>query len=522
MGGIMASSPELMQVAQRFQVGGPVAPQPPMAGRAPLPPRPSPGPMSLNRALGSPTRPMAPPSTGSPPAVMRELTGDARKGALAGTAPTFGFGSFLSDVPPVPLEEDVGVDDLLDRPTPTTPTPRSPSRPSVERQNELRARRGLPPLSVEQEEEFAKSEREAPLPQEVARAEEIARELADIESRKVDGIAASSQDAADEERLKSEQRQLGERAGETIAAEDVAMAQPLVPRELDQATIDKALAAVRDDPNIPFDPGGAEGDSEPAGGGAEGDPDPGRGDSDTDTPPPKRTKKDLRSRYNEKLELFKEVYGTDDKDEAQDRAMSLAMIGLAIAAGQSPNALTNIAQGALAGLQGMGARREADRDRERGVKTLALETAIGQQEAEAGAEADAAQANIEQANKLQLEEFKAQLGAMYGGSDSRDARNIIDFAQNTYNEALKAASAQTAPDFDPETESPHQYALRQAQAASQGIGRMFPGYGGGAASAPAQPTQDASEVPTVSSQAEYDALPSGAQFMQNGQLRRKP
>jgi hypothetical protein len=82
------------------------------------------------------------------------------------------------------------------------------------------------------------------------------------------------------------------------------MAQPLVPRNLDQATIDKALAAVRDDPNIPLDPGGAEDDSAAAGGGAEDDPDPGGGGSDTDGPPPKRTKKDLRSRYNEKLELF--------------------------------------------------------------------------------------------------------------------------------------------------------------------------------------------------------------------------
>lgn len=522
MGGIMASSPELMQAAQGFQVGGPVAPQPPMVGRAPLPPRPAPGPMSLNRAIGSPTRPMSPPSVGLPPAAMRELTGDARDRALAGTAPSFGSGTFLSDVPPMPLEEDIGVDDLLDRPTPTAPTPRTPSRPSVERQNELRARRGLPPLSIEQEGEFAKSEREAPLPQDVSRVEEINRKLAEIESRKIDGMAASSQDAADEERLQSEKRQLGKRAGETIAAEDTAMAQSLVPKKLDQSVIDKAVELARKDPNIPT----GEDTPPPDGDGDQTTPPPdGDGDGDGDqTPPPKETKRDLRSRYNEKVELFKEIYGTDDRDEAQDRAMSLATIGLAIAAGQSPNALTNIAQGALAGLQGMGAQREADRERERGIRTLALETAIGQQEAETEAAAEAAQADIEQANKLELEEFKAQLEKVYGGAGgSRDARNIIDFTQNSYNEAFKAASAQTAPDFDPETETPHQYALRQARAAAQGMGRMFPGYGGGGApAAPTQATQEAPETPTVTSQAEYDALPSGAQFMQNGQLRRKP
>jgi len=40
-----------------------------------------------------------------------------------------------------------------------------------------------------------------------------------------------------------------------------------------------------------------------------------------------------------------------DKDSRQKAMANLAMIGLAIASGQSPNALTNIAQGALAGMK---------------------------------------------------------------------------------------------------------------------------------------------------------------------------
>jgi len=465
MGGIMASSPELMEVAQRFQAGGPAAPQPPMVGRAPLPPRPTPGPMSLNRALGSPTRPMAPPSAGLPPTVMRELTGDARERALAGTAPSFGFGSFLSDVPPVPLEEDIGVDDFLEasrvrggpveKPTATTAESlestdfttlpevmvgsvpyrvdaaagrvfRNDGTPVSGREAEM-ALRAAPDAAYTAERASAAS-------RERSRSNEISNKQQRLERLKetyVQGVPPSSAAKDEVAQLEEEIDAAKEERGEELSAEETVMAQSLVPRELDQATIDKALAAVRDDPNIPFDPGGggAEDDSEPAGGsaedgpdpaggGAEDDPDPGGDGSDTGGPPPKRTKKDLRSRYNEKLELFKEIYGTDDKDEAQDRAMSLAMIGLAIAAGQSPNALTNIAQGAMAGLQGMGARREADRERERGVRTLALETAIGQQEAEAAAEAEAAQANIEQGNKLQLEREKARLDAMYGGTRS--------------------------------------------------------------------------------------------------------
>jgi hypothetical protein len=94
-------------------------------------------------------------------------------------------------------------------------------------------------------------------------------------------------------------------------------------------------------------------------------------------------KKDLRSRYEETLALFKDVYGVDDNDQARDKAMSLATIGLAIAAGQSPNALTNIAQGLLVGTQGIAKRREAARERETKLRIAALETAAEQMKVEA-------------------------------------------------------------------------------------------------------------------------------------------
>jgi hypothetical protein len=524
MGGIMASSPELMQVAQKFDNGGPVMGMPSVAGQAPFPPRPMGGPMSLNRAMGSPSRPMMPPLAGTIPVVPREMLGDARRRALAGTTPSFGMGVGLGSLDPI-LEDDVDVDTLLEasqgRGT-SVGKPEALETPSsdiISRQNELRKKRGLPPLSAEQKREFIKSAEAAPLAQDVVRADEIDTELDKIEKRKVGGVFSSSADAATAEKLEAEKNQLARAAGETLSAEDTLMEQPLVPKKLDQSVIDKMLDLAKKDPNVPFgtETPAPDGDQTPT---ADGDTPTG------DQAPPKQTKRDLRSRYNEKLELFKEIYGTDDKDEARDRAMSLAMIGLAIAAGQSPNALTNIAQGAMVGLQGMGAQREAERERERGLKTLALQTAIDQQQAETEAETEAAKTALEQANRLELEEFKARVGAMYGGAGgSRDARNIIDFAQNTYNEALKAASAQTAPDFNPEEETPHQYAMRQSRAAAQGIGQMFPGYGGqmpsgDGATTPASP--QAPEIPTITTKAEYDALPSGARFMQNGQLRDKP
>jgi hypothetical protein len=67
--------------------------------------------------------------------------------------------------------------------------------------------------------------------------------------------------------------------------------------------------------------------------------------------------------------------GGEGKDEdSRKKAMAnLAMIGLAIAAGQSPDALTNIAQGALSGMQAMTAQEARERDLEREARLTALE-----------------------------------------------------------------------------------------------------------------------------------------------------
>lgn len=464
MGGIMASSPDLIQAVQKFQVGGPVMGPPPSAPAGPnFFPRTPPVAMSGIR----PSSLQVPPLPGTIPIVPRELTGEARRRALAGTAPSFGMGVGLGSLNPI-LEDDISVEDLLSTPpTPreNQPTPRpskaepesdSKKPPAVERQNELRRSRNLGPMSPEQEREFLRAE--------------------------VDRL----RDTTDDARAARGFGRIGDIV--TQVSPDPEKVKELEPK------IDDLL----------------EKTSPPPGGG---------GDGAGGTP----TKKDLRSLYKEQLGLFKEIYGTNDEDEARDRAMSLAMIGLAIAAGQSPNALTNIAQGTMVGLQAMGDRREAGRERERGMKTLALQTAIDQMSAATEADADAARMEQEQANRLELEAFKAQLGAAYGGAagspgGSKDPRSIIDFTQNTYATALEGANTGEAPDFDPEIETPHDYAMRAAKRAAEDIGGMFPGYGGAGGST----TPTAPEVPTISTREEYDALPSGAKFMQNGQERIKP
>jgi hypothetical protein len=115
---------------------------------------------------------------------------------------------------------------------------------------------------------------------------------------------------------------------------------------------------------------------------------------------PDRAPRNRRERVEQELDLIKEVFGHRNKDEARERAMNLAMIGLAIAAGQSPNALTNIAQGALAGTQAMQRSQAAEREREDALRMQAYESVLGEEREER-----------QFGRQMQLESFKAGLRA---------------------------------------------------------------------------------------------------------------
>jgi hypothetical protein len=114
--------------------------------------------------------------------------------------------------------------------------------------------------------------------------------------------------------------------------------------------------------------------------------------------PPSRDPKNRRERIEQELELIKDVFGDKTKDQSRERAMNLAMIGLAIAAGQSPNAITNIAQGALAGTQAMQRAQASAAKREDALRMQAFETVL--------AEDQRAQTL---ADKIGLERLKASL-----------------------------------------------------------------------------------------------------------------
>ncbi len=176
-------------------------------------------------------------------------------------------------------------------------------------------------------------------------------------------------------------------------------------------------------------------------------------------PTPGDTEDDIRTKYEARAKLFREILGEDEAG-ARNKGMDLAMIGLAIMSGQSPNALTNIGQGTLSGLQAMSAQDEAARERQRLVRTTALESVIDEKAAATSAAATAAEKELDRANVLEAARIRnsAARTSLYADDD------------RTYEVAADAARARASdPLFPPDDFLPgdtiESYAKRAGDAA---------------------------------------------------------
>lgn len=131
----------------------------------------------------------------------------------------------------------------------------------------------------------------------------------------------------------------------------------------------------------------------------------GEGDGDTPAAPT------LRDTYNEELSLVMEVLGEDDKDAARDKALTLAMVGLAALTGPRGQLLQNLAEGALIGLSATGKRRERQREREQEFKTLAMQGALAELDADRRERLQKEMFNLEAElrRELQANELAAEL-----------------------------------------------------------------------------------------------------------------
>ena len=123
--------------------------------------------------------------------------------------------------------------------------------------------------------------------------------------------------------------------------------------------------------------------------------------------------------------MFSEMLGMKDKDAEKEMWHNMAMIGFAIAAGESPNALSNIANGLLAGTKMMKQDRASEQARKDKINMLALSEANEDRRLEA---------------RLRNARTVAGMRATGDAVGMRDFKSPID--------AIQAAETQVAKEID--------------------------------------------------------------------------
>ena len=195
---------------------------------------------------------------------------------------------------------------------------------------------------------------------------------------------------------------------------------------------------------------------------------------------------DFDASFAQAQERIGAVMGEDSDEDSRKKAMAnLAMIGLAIAAGQSPNALTNIAQGALAGMQGIQRSEAAEKAAQREANLSALEMA---------------NADVRLDRQLaSAERIAAMRAQTTGGTFSPQDRLYNATFQATYDYVLQDTNDPAAA-----------LAAARTSATDAAPGSSLAGAG------PMTVTE------TINTQEQFDALEPGTYFIQDGQRRYKP
>jgi len=108
-------------------------------------------------------------------------------------------------------------------------------------------------------------------------------------------------------------------------------------------------------------------------------------------------------------DLLTEMLDESDEDKAEEKWLNMAMIGFAIASGESPSALQNIAGGLLEGTSMMMDQRAEDRKRKDTITTLAIEQAFNREKEDR--ELDRLLAKETRADKRELSLYVSKLQA---------------------------------------------------------------------------------------------------------------
>lgn len=103
---------------------------------------------------------------------------------------------------------------------------------------------------------------------------------------------------------------------------------------------------------------------------------PPKGAPDDDTPDAPKTRK---QRMLESVDMVSELFGIREKDKAEDMYDLMATIGFAMASGESPNAMKNIADAFLVGAQMKRADKKEDKKLDQAIRTLAVKDVLEQE-----------------------------------------------------------------------------------------------------------------------------------------------
>ena len=104
--------------------------------------------------------------------------------------------------------------------------------------------------------------------------------------------------------------------------------------------------------------------------------------------------------------MYKEMLGMDDEDEEKEKWHQMAMIGFAIAAGQDPNALSNIAGGLLEGTKMARKDRMRKKDRDDKFTMMAIQSADEDRRTALAAGVRADERTQDQLNRIALTDLE--------------------------------------------------------------------------------------------------------------------
>ena len=183
--------------------------------------------------------------------------------------------------------------------------------------------------------------------------------------------------------------------------------------------------------------------------------------------------------------MLTDLMGQTDEDEKEQFWMNMAMLGFGIAAGESPDAMKNIADGLLASTAQISKNTTDKKARDDKFTLTAFGEVLADKRAREKFGRDLAVAKVKGTDSIYGKRTEP-LTQMYRLAETLYAGGSGDY--ETYDDALNAARTRVSEDYKMDLSG--------------------------------EPIRG--KKPVVTTQAEYDALPSGTEFIQNDKPRKKP